>query len=178
MKRWFTVILLVTFFTGAWAQPSIVDIDFVRKAIDRGALVWDTRDEATFLKGHIPGAVNVGDVNAELRDPNKEDYLPLPQLEKILGAAGIDPQREIVVYGVRGATASYFAHLTLRYFGAKSAYVYHDGIDGWRATGLPIATQAAARKPVTLSLKPQPGVTVSTEEVAAAVRQRLSLIHI
>ena len=98
MKRWFTVILLVTFFTGAWAQPSIVDIDFVRKAIDRGALVWDTRDEATFLKGHIPGAVNVGDVNAELRDPNKEDYLPLPQLEKILGAAGIDPQREIVVY--------------------------------------------------------------------------------
>jgi thiosulfate/3-mercaptopyruvate sulfurtransferase len=176
MKRWFTVILLVTFFTGAWAQPSIVDIDFVRKAIDRGALVWDTRDEATFLKGHIPGAVNVGDVNAELRDPNKEDYLPLPQLEKILGAAGIDPQREIVVYGVRGATASYFAHLTLRYFGAKSAYVYHDGIDGWRATGLPIATQAAARKPVTLSLKPQPGVTVSTEEVAAAVRQRSAQI--
>ncbi|MBL8315291.1 MAG: hypothetical protein JNK55_16240, partial [Rubrivivax sp.] len=86
MKRWFTVIALLTFFSGAWAQRSIVDIDFVRKAIDRGALVWDTRDEATFLKGHIPGAVNIGDVNAELRDTNKEDYLPLPQLEKILGA--------------------------------------------------------------------------------------------
>jgi thiosulfate/3-mercaptopyruvate sulfurtransferase len=68
------------------------------------------------------------------------------------------------------------AHLTLRYFGAKNAYVYHDGIDGWRATGLPIATQAAARKPVALSLKPQPGVTVSTQEVAAAVRERSAQI--
>jgi thiosulfate/3-mercaptopyruvate sulfurtransferase len=172
MKRGLVAIALYALaLSGAWAQ-AIVDVEFVKKAIERGALLWDTRDEGTFAKGHIPGAVNIGDPNAELRDANKEDYLPLAQLEKILGAAGIDPQREIVVYGVRAATANYFAHLTLRYFGAKKAYVYHDGIDGWRATGLPIATQAAPTKPVALKLVPQPGVTVSTDEVVAAVKGR------
>lgn len=173
MRRWLAAAALYALaLTGAWAQQAIVDIEFVKKAIERGALLWDTRDETTFLKGHIPGAVNIGDPNAELRDANREDYLPLPQLEKILGAAGIDPQREIVVYGVRGATASYFAHLTLRYFGARKAHVYHDGIDGWRASGLPLATQAAPRRPVTLALKPQPGVAVTTDEVAAALKSR------
>lgn len=172
-KRWFVALYLCALLPAAWAQqPTIVDIEFVKKAIERGALLWDTRDEPTFLRGHIPGAVNIGDPNNELRDTTREDYLPLAQLEKLLGAAGIDPQREVIAYGVRGGTASYFAQLTLRYFGATKAYVYHDGIDGWRATGLPLATQAAPRKPVTLALKPQPGVTASTEEVAAAVRNR------
>lgn len=159
-------------FAAAASAQAIVDIDFVRKAIERGALLWDTRDEATFAKGHIPGAVNIGDPNAELRDANREDYIPLPQIEKILGAAGIDPQRDIIVYGVRGATPSYFAHLTLRYFGAPRTYVFHDGIDAWRAAGLPLATQASPRKPVALKLTPQPGVYVSTEEVHAAVKNR------
>ncbi len=172
-KRWFVVALLCTLLSGAWAQqPTIVDTEFVKKAIERGALLWDTRDETTYARGHIPGAVNIGDPNAELRDATREDYLPLAQLEKILGAAGLDPQREIVAYGVRGATASYFAQLTLRYFGATRAYVYHDGIDAWRATGAPLATQAAPRKAVTLTLKPQAGVTASTEDVAASVRNR------
>lgn len=155
---------------------AIVDIDFVKKAIERGALLWDTRDETTFLKGHIPGAINIGDPNSELRDPNREDYLPLPQLEKLLGSAGLDPQREIVVYGVRGATSNYFAHLTLRYFGATRAHVFHDGIDAWRAAGLPLATQAAPKKPVALALVPQPNVTVSTDEVLAAVKRRSAQI--
>jgi thiosulfate/3-mercaptopyruvate sulfurtransferase len=168
-----TVLLLAA--ASAQAQ-AIVDIEFVKKAIERGALLWDTRDEATFVKGHIPGAVNIGDPNNELRDPNREDYLPLPQIEKLLGSAGIDPQREIVVYGVRAATSNYFAHLTLRYFGAARAYVFHDGIDAWRAAGLPLATQASPRKPVALKLVPQPGVTVGTDEVLAAVRNRSAQI--
>lgn len=172
MKRVLLAILLYALaLSGAWAQ-SIVDVDFVKKAIERGALLWDTRDEGSFAKGHIAGAVNIGDPNAELRDVNREDYLPLAQIEKILGAAGIDPQREIVVYGSRAATANYFAHLTLRHFGATKAYVYHDGIDGWRATGLPVATQATPKKPVALKLTPQPGVTTTTEDVVAAVRAR------
>lgn len=154
----------------AWAQL-MVDADGLRKAQERGALIWDTRDEATFRKGHIPGAVNIGNANDELRDANNEDYLPVAQLEKILGAAGIDPAREIVVYGQRGATNAYFALLTLQQFGARKATIYHDGIDGWRAAGQPIATAPTPPTPVTLKLKPVQGVTTDTRQMLAALER-------
>jgi thiosulfate/3-mercaptopyruvate sulfurtransferase len=155
---------------SAWAQL-IVDAEGMRKGQEHGALVWDTRDDASFRKGHIPGAVNVGNTNDELRDPNNEDYLPLPQLERILGAAGIDPAREIVVYGQRGATNAYFALLTLQHFGARKVSIYHDGIDGWRAAGLPLATAPTPPVPVLVKLKPVSGVTVDTRQVLAALER-------
>ncbi len=146
----------------------IVDTAFVKAAIARGALLWDARDESAFLRGHIPGAVNLGSATDELRDPNTEDYLPLPQLEKILGEAGLDPGREVIVYAQRASSVAYFAQLTLRHFGAQRAYVYHDGIDGWRAAGGPLATERSPVKPVALKLVPRTGVTVDTREVLAA----------
>ncbi len=170
MKRWISAaVLLFGIASSAWAQSNIVDIDFVKAAMARGALLWDTRDADAYAKGHIPGAVNIGNVNDELRDLNTEDYLPIPQIETILGKAGIDPKREIVVYGARAATQNYFAHVTVRYFGGDKVYVYHDGIDGWRAAGQPVTQTPTTLAPVALKLTPQPGVTVTTREVLAAV---------
>jgi len=170
MKRWLSGLVLALAAAGAMAQ-TIVDLDHVRQAVARGALLWDARDEEAFSKGHIPGAVNVGDPTLTLRDALTEDYLPTLQIEKVLGAAGIDPAREIVVYGDRGLPSTYFAQLTLRYFGAANARVFHDGIEGWRAAGLPVATKATKPKPVTLKLVPQPGVIVSSKEVVAALKR-------
>ncbi|MCA3218275.1 MAG: hypothetical protein ING59_06905 [Burkholderiales bacterium] len=157
--------------TGTQASSNIVDTAFVREAIARGALLWDARDEASFLRGHIPGAVNLGSATEELREPNTEDYLPLPQLEKLMGQAGLDLNREIIVYAQRGASVAYFAQLTLRNFGAPRAFVYHDGIDGWRAAGGNVATERIAVKPVALKLTPRSDLTVDTKTVVAAVRQ-------
>ncbi|MFZ5540652.1 MAG: sulfurtransferase [Pseudomonadota bacterium] len=171
MKRLLFVLFAALLAAGGAAAQTIVDLEFVKQAVARGALLWDARDEATFAKGHIPGAVNIGDPTVELRDAQTEDYRPLPELEKILGGAGLDPTREIVVYAQRGAPVAYFAQLTLRYFGARKAYVFHDGMDGWRAAGQPVATQPVKRQPVALKLVPVPGVTVTTKEVLAAVKR-------
>jgi len=172
MKRWISAaVLLLGIASSAWAQSSIVDIDYVKAAIARGALLWDARDADDFAKGHIPGAVNVGDPTLTLRDKNTEDYLPTAQIEKTLGAAGIDPSREIIVYGERGLPSVYFAQVTLRYFGAKNPRVFHDGIDGWRAAGLPLQTGPGKAQPVALKLTPQPGVIVESKEVVAALKR-------
>jgi len=170
MKRWLLALTLLLTAAGAMAQ-TIVDLDYVRQAVARGALLWDARDEDAFAKGHIPGAVNLGDPTLTLRDTLTEDYLPLADIEKALGVAGIDPSREIIVYGVRGLPSVYFAQLTLRYFGAANARVFHDGIDAWRAAGLPLSTRAVKPKPVAAKLAPQPGVIVTTREVVAALKR-------
>ncbi|MGA8050134.1 MAG: rhodanese-like domain-containing protein [Burkholderiales bacterium] len=170
MKRWILGLALAAATSTAMAQ-SIVDLDYVRQAVARGALLWDVRDAKAYAKGHIPGAINFGDPAVKLRNTYTEDYLPLADIEKALGAAGIDPAREIVVYGSRGLPSAYFAQVTLRYFGATNARVFHDGIDGWRAGGQPVSTRPFKAKPVELKLVPQPGVIVETKEVVAALKR-------
>ncbi|HQR22601.1 MAG TPA: rhodanese-like domain-containing protein [Burkholderiaceae bacterium] len=170
MKRWLMGLALSLAAAGAMAQ-TVVDLDYVKQAVGRGALVWDARDEAAFAKGHIPGAVNIGDPTLTLRDAQTEDYLPTADLEKLMGAAGIDPAREVIVYGDRGLPSVYFAQLTLHYFGAKNARVYHEGLEGWRSAGQAVASTATKPKPVTLKLTPQPGVLVTSREVVASLKR-------
>ena len=170
MKRWLSGLVLALATAGAMAQ-TIVDLDYVRQAVARGALLWDARDEEAFAKGHIPGAVNVGDPTLTLRDALTEDYLPTADIAKTLGAAGIDPAREIIVYGDRGLPSTYFAQLTLRHFGAANARVFHDGIEGWRAAGLAVSNKPVKPKPVALKLVPQPAVIISSKEVVAALKR-------
>jgi len=172
MKRWISsAILLLGIVSSAWAQTSIVDVEYVKAAVARGVLLWDARDADDYAKGHIPGAVNIGDPTISLRDKNTEDYLPIGQIEKALGAAGIDPAREIIVYGDRGLPSTYFAQVTLRYFGAANAKVFHDGIEGWRSAGQPVTTTPTKPRPIALKLTPRPGVLSESKEVVAALKR-------
>jgi thiosulfate/3-mercaptopyruvate sulfurtransferase len=169
MHRWLTTLFLIIWACRATAQGHIVDATFVAQAVARGAIVWDVRREADFRKGHLPGAVNVGDIGVVLRDPNTEDFLPTNRIEKILGDAGIDPAREIIVYGQRGSPLAYTGLFTIHYFGGRTAFVYHDGIDGWAAGGGAVSTEPVRRPPVALTLEPQPSIIATTAQVRAAV---------
>lgn len=172
MKRWIgAAALLFGLSTCALAQPRIVDLEYVKAAVARGVLLWDARDASDYAAGHIPGAVNIGDPTLTLRDKATEDYLPTAEIEKALGAAGIDPAREIIVYGDRGLPSTYFAHVTLRHFGATDARVFHDGIDAWRASGQRVVTTPVKPKPVALKLVPQKGVIWESREVVAALKR-------
>jgi thiosulfate/3-mercaptopyruvate sulfurtransferase len=155
---------------GVVAAPRIVDTAYVEAAAARGAIVWDVRAEADYAKGHIAGAVNAGDAGKVLRDENTEDYLAVAQVQKVLGDAGIDPSKEIVVYGPKAGTGAYFALLTLEYFGAMNAHVYHGGLDDWKAAGKPVDANVVKAPAVALELKPAKGVTVTTEEVRKSLK--------
>ncbi len=150
----------------------IVDTPYVAAALERGALVWDVRDEREYLRGHIRGAVNIGAATGALRDDNREDYLPAPQIARVLGDAGIDLGKEIVVYGTKGDAGAYFALLTIRHFGGHLGRVYHGGIDDWVAARMPVSTEPTRRAPVALELRETPGVSVSTDDVLARLERR------
>jgi len=151
----------------AFAQQNaaIIQTDQVQQAIARGAIIWDVRDEKSYLEGHIPGAINIGEVGNTLRDPNKEDYIPVEQIQKMFNAAGLDVNQEVVVYGSRGNPYTYFGLYTINYFGGKNAQVYHDGIDGWKQAGLPIQKERQSLAPVSVTLVAQPQLVVTNEEM-------------
>lgn len=180
MKRLFLAIMLGIgglFSIGSYAG-AIVDTAFVADALKRGAVVWDVRGAEDYRKGHIPGAVNIGEIGAALRHEHNEDYLPTPQIEKILGGAGIDPAREIVVYGDKGSPFAYFGLLTVEHFGGRNGRVYHGGIDDWKAAGREIATEPARLAPVALKLTTDATVVALTEEVVSKLGSNVQIVDV
>ena len=152
------------------ATSTIVDTTYVIDAQKRNAIIWDTRSAALYKQGHIPGAVNIGDIGSELRDEQREDYIALGRIEKILGDAGIDPSKEIVVYGLKGNPVVYFGLVTLQYFNAANPKIYHGGIDDWKAAGQPISTEASKLASVSLKIRVKPELLVDTAEVVRKLK--------
>src|SRR5438034_11774648 len=126
MKRF--ILMALSFL---WAQAAsagstiIVDGQYVAEAIARNAVVWDVRAADAYAKGHIAGAISIGDAAKVLRDENTEDFIATDRIEKILGAAGLDPNRETIVYGSRGTWNPYFGLYTLQYFVVRNIWFYY-----------------------------------------------------
>ncbi len=173
MKR-LLLLLGIGLISGAgWAADGpISDAAFVVEAAKRGAILWDVRGATEYAQGHLPGAVNIGDSAQVLRDANSEDFLSTDKIEKLLGEAGIDPKREIVVYGSRGTWNPYFGRYAIRYFGGKQVTVYHGGIDDWRAAGNPISNAPTRLAPIALKLVVDESVAASTAEVVASLKSQ------
>ena len=149
------------------ASFTLADDGYVAEAIARNAIIWDVRPANAYAAGHIAGAVNIGDAPRVLRDENTEDFIPTDRIEKALGAAGLDPKREIIVYGSRGSWMPYFGLYTIKYFGGNNVRVYHDGIEGWTAAGRAVSREVPTTVPVVLKLEIDPSVAVTTKEVMA-----------
>ncbi|HTD06591.1 sulfurtransferase [Undibacterium sp.] len=146
-------------------HSAIVDTGQVVEAMQRHAIIWDTRSAADYKLGHIPDAVNIDDIGVVLRDENTEDYIALEKIERLLSAAGIDPSKEIIVYGDKASPYVYFGLVTLQYLNAANARIYHGGIDDWRAAGRPVSNAASQLPPVALKLTTNPALLVDTAEV-------------
>ncbi len=153
------------------ASPVIVDDAYVAEAIARNAIVWDVRPADAYARGHIAGAINIGDAARVLRDDNTEDFIAVDRIEKMLGAAGIDPSRETIVYGGRGNWQPYFVLYTIQYFNGKNVRVYHEGIEGWNVAGRTVSREATKLAPLALKLQINPSAAVTTKEMIAKLNR-------
>ena len=143
MKRLLIIPLALLWAEVAVAASPIVDAQYVADAIARNALVWDVRPADVYARGHIAGAISIGDAAKVLRDDNTEDFIAIDRIEKILGTAGLDLKREVIVYGNRGTWNPYFGLYTVQYFGGSNVRVYHEGIEDWTAAGRAISSEAS-----------------------------------
>ena len=168
----FVALLLFWSHAALAASPVIVDGAYVAEALKRNPIVWDVRAADAYAKGHIPGAINIGDAARVLRDENTEDFIALERIEKLLGEAGLDPSREIIIYGSRGTWNAYFGLYTMQYFSGRNASVYHDGIEDWTSSGRTVSRDAAKLSSVALKLSVNQAAVVSTKEVIARLNNR------
>ena len=148
----------------------LVDVTEVTAALKRGAIIWDVRSADDYAKGHIPGAVNIGDAVKVLRNPNTEDFLPTEAVEKLFNGAGINLAKEIIVYSRRGDPIAHFGLTTVRHFGGKKGKVFHGGMDEWQAAGQPVAKDATKLAAIEQKLTIDPTVQIYLTEALSKVK--------
>jgi thiosulfate/3-mercaptopyruvate sulfurtransferase len=165
---WVAALALLAASLNAWASE-IVNAAYVADAAKRGAIIWDVRGPGDYAKGHIPGAITLGNAGNVLRNPNTEDFVPTAEVQKLFNAAGLDLSREVIVYSRAGDPYAYWGLTAVKYFGGKNGKVFHGGLDEWQAAGQPVAKEPTRLQPVDQMLKVDPTVQIMLPEVLTKV---------
>ena len=119
-------------------------------------LRWSLTDpdigSASYLAGHIPGAVFV-DLDSDLAAPPSLDGRhPLPdpaEFAATLGRLGLTPEDHAVVYDDIGGAVAARMWWMLRAIGHRAASVLDGGYQAWVEAGRPVATGAVTPEPTT-----------------------------
>ena len=110
-------------------------------------------DPGVYERGHVPGATNIR-WHSELVDPVKRDIASRENLQKLLGAAGVDKDTTIVLYGDNNNWFAAWGAWVLEAYGLGDRVKLLDGgRKVWEAKGLPLdtATPEAAKGTVELA---------------------------
>lgn len=108
-------------------------------------------DGSDYGDGHIPGAINVYDVDVEDADGTKErpyNFLPADELEANILAQGITKDSKVVLYGTDICGVARVA-VGLIYAGVEDVKVLNGGLDAW--TGAGYDTETTENKPTAAS---------------------------
>jgi len=137
--------------------------------ISRDQILIDTRGEADYQKGHIPGAVNIPG-NA-LQDPlsPRGQLKSLEDIEKILGAAGVSPQDWVVAYDDSGLVPSSRLFWVLDQLGHQNKSLLNGGFTHWLGQDGLIEKESCALPEVPYAGKRDRTPLITTEELIAAL---------
>ncbi|WP_301100459.1 sulfurtransferase [Propionivibrio sp.] len=149
---------------------------------DPGWRVFDCRHQLSdvefgtkaYAEGHLPGAFFLHldrDLSAAMTGRNGRHPLPDPQeLAAKLGAAGVSPATQVVVYDDAGGMISGRLWWLLRWLGHDRVAVLDGGIGQWVAEGRPLSTDLPSSAPAVFAqtIVPRDWV-LSTETVLANI---------
>ena len=101
-----------------------------------------------YKKGHVPGAIVVGDVDVEDATGSEEgayNLLKADEMEKIALNRGIDKDTTVILYGddVNGVARVAYGYLWL---GVENVKILNGGFKAWESEGLPIETTINTRQ--------------------------------
>jgi len=145
-------------------------------------LVVDVRSEETYTTAHIPGAAHVDvDTLSETRGEVAGLLKPLETVLRMLGEAGIEPSRHVVIYS-DSDSAGDFAKATrlfwiLEYVGYERVSILDGGFAKWKAEGRETAEGASTVKAVEIpNVFPRDDKLATVDEVETAIEEQSAAI--
>lgn len=144
-RRFLAIVLASTLFAARPAMsddvPSgvfgirLASADEVLALQDKGALIFDVRDEADYADGHIKGAINVPYRERSAATTHFSAKMDEFRLLKLPGERSVP-----IVFGGDGPESwrSYKASIAALRVGYTSIHWYRAGFPDWKARGLPV----------------------------------------
>ena len=100
-------------------------------------------DTSAYDEGHIAGAVG-WNWQSQLQASLRRDLISGPELEALLGVAGIDYNTTVILYGDNNNWFAAWAFWQLKYYGHGDVRLMNGGRAKWVADGRPLTTDAAS----------------------------------
>jgi thiosulfate/3-mercaptopyruvate sulfurtransferase len=155
-----------------WANPELlVSADELKEGMKQGNWVAvDCRDLKDYVKGHIPGAISLGNrCKKALRDPTSRVYRDSSKYEKLFGKVGIGNDTHVVFYydGLGTMTDATTGFWIMEYLGHDKAHVLNGGIDAWRKAGNRLDNKPVKLKETTFKANVMPSRYSDTDEIVA-----------
>ncbi|WP_265109589.1 sulfurtransferase [Halosolutus halophilus] len=123
----------------SFAESPLVDREAVEAAIERDAVLVDTRERDEFAEAHLPGAIRFD--WREVVDDDTRRLKPDADLVALLADHGITPDREVVLYCNTARRISH-TYVVLRALGYEDVAFYEGSLTEWLATDGAIETGA------------------------------------
>jgi rhodanese-related sulfurtransferase len=137
-----------------WANPELlVSPETVAENIGKpNWVVVDCRPLKDYAKGHIPGAISLGNrCDKALRDSTARIFRDISKYEKLLGKVGIGNDTHVILYhGDLGTlTRATVAFWVLEYLGHDKVHLLNGGLDAWRKAGNRLDNKPTMREATT-----------------------------
>ena len=153
-----------------WANPELLATpETVKQNIGKPDwAVIDCRSLKDYAKGHIPGAISLGNrCDKALRDSTARAFRDISKYEKLLGKVGIGNDTHVILYygDMSTITRATVAFWILEYLGHDKVHVLNGGLDAWRKAGNRLDSKPTMRKPTTFKANVVASRYGSTDEV-------------
>jgi thiosulfate/3-mercaptopyruvate sulfurtransferase len=156
------------------SQANLLEVEELRGMLDqKDVVIVDTRDEQTYLRGHIPGAINIHEIFTYLALEENGGYPAMSQFfEGILRQSGVKQSDRIVIYEDamdNGYGQSCRGWFLLNYLGHANTQVLHGGYRAWKFKEFPLSGDKVQLTAGDFKSNPDPSWIVTTQEMLAAV---------
>ncbi len=161
----------VTATAGEWANPDLlVNPESVKDNINKADwVVVDCRDLKDYAKGHIPGAISLGNrCKKALRDATSRAFRDISKYEKLLGKVGISNDTHVVFYhgDIKTLTDATVGFWIMEYLGHDNkVHVLNGGLDAWRKAGNRLDSTPVIKSPAEFKANVVASRYASTDEI-------------
>lgn len=160
---------------SGYARDFLISTDaFIGLQKQSGVLLLDAEAQATYQRGHIPGAVNLPiALFTNLESRKKNGYpVTVADAEKVLGEAGIDNDTLVVIYGNGDGKAAAGLWFALDFFGHEKMKIMNGGFRKWVKEGRPVTQEVPAVTGKKYTARPQPEKVVTLDWVKKNMRKK------
>jgi len=166
LKNIFSTLLVLTVgLASAQDLISVNDLAAISKNSDV-VIVYAGAEDG--YKVHITGSISVPHTMLYNNEPVRALIKPAGEMAKILGDAGVSPEKTIVVYDEGSNKYSARMYWILKYLGAPNVKVLNGNLTAWKAGRKPVTGAPTKIAPAVFTANPEAAFLSNMEETMNA----------